>query len=259
MANSSAQQSDFGIKRPVPIVLKKAGERGMPAGWYAYGLTVDDVEVPAQVLPAYGGPFGSKNEVEQAIAAHWGAKPKRNPPARRRKKNPAWLVPVAVVGGAIVLTTAISLAIRRYRKVNALEPGTPDEPIVEPPSGKLPLVRLNVALEGTSPFLDNKFKLAAPSASVVDMGNGSTIVVKAPVDVVVSFPDGPNEPTGLEVWPGAELLEGAVESGSRDYLLRFLGPTPADSLPVMFTVSKPGEGGEGEYQGGWDYLRISAV
>lgn len=134
MANSSAQQSDFGIKRPVPIVLKKVGERGMPAGWYAYGLTVDDVEVPAQVLPAYGGPFGSKTEVEQAISAHWGPKSKRNPPARRRKKNPSWLLPVAIAGGVIVVGTAAALAIRRYRKINALEPGTPNEPIVEPPS-----------------------------------------------------------------------------------------------------------------------------
>jgi hypothetical protein len=56
------------------------------------------------------------------------------PRSRPRKKNPSsWVTPVAIVLGAGVLVTAAALAVRHYRKINALEPGEPDGPIVEPP------------------------------------------------------------------------------------------------------------------------------
>lgn len=172
--------------------------------------------------------------------------------------------------GGLALGTAASVAVIVWHKkaraaelVAKLPTVTlpPGPPAPEEPAAKIPLVRTNVVLKGTGALAENRFVLAAPSPAVVTLSpDGHDLVVKAPADVLVSFPAGPNLPEGLKMSPGVNILQGKILPGSPmplDYVLRFSSPTPADADPVMFTVGKGP--GEGEFVGGSDFLRISAV
>ena len=65
--------------------------------------------------------------METSIEASSAPRSTRKNPRHRRKKNPAWLVPVAVAGGAIVVGTAITIALRRYQRTRVAA-----QPITQP-------------------------------------------------------------------------------------------------------------------------------